>query len=356
MTEKVLKKQDVEKLHEDLSRYYNFFAPTMENGNIVFKKITDPKDIFLDFLNSKVPPKEILFPKMETLFTYKINGKDIEIEPVKNLDEKNLIFGVRPCDAYSFTLLENFFGYGNYKDDIFLEKKKNTIIIGMGCNHPRQTCFCTSLDYGGHPHRKEDVDIFLTDLGDKYLVSPISDTGRAIIDKLAWLPDANKKDLAEAEDLSKKAEALMAPKLDLEDIAEILEPNFEHPLWKEISENCIGCGTCAFLCPTCTCFDVVDENDHYNNRGKRIRLWDTCQFCIYTRHTSGHNPRDSKIERCRNRILHKFSYYPKNYGMLGCVGCGRCIQLCPVNNDLREIIDKINKIKNNEKEAKIIAA
>ena len=118
---------------------------------------------------------------------------------------------------------------------------------------------------------------------------------------------------------------------------------------------CLGCGTCAFLCPTCTCFDVVDEDDHYNHRGKRIRLWDTCQFCIYTQHTSGHNPRDSIIERCRNRILHKFSYYPKNYGMLGCVGCGRCIQLCPVNNDLRDIIKKIILIRKEKEEAKVIA-
>ncbi len=355
MTDKILKKEEIEKFYLDLSRYFNFFAPTKENGNIVFKKITDPCEIIFDFLNSKVPPKEIVFPRMETLFTYKINGKEIEIEPVNNLNEKYLIFGIRPCDAYSFNLLENFFASGKFQDDIFIEKRKNTILIGMGCNTPRQTCFCTSLDHGGHPHRMDDVDIFLTDLGDKYLMRSISKMGKAIIDKLAWLSDAQRKDVAKAVELSKKAEELIKTKVDLENIAETLKPHFDHPLWKEISENCLGCGTCAFLCPTCTCFDVIDENDHYNNRGKRIRLWDTCQFCIYTTHASGHNPRKSKIERCRNRILHKFSYYPKNYGMLGCVGCGRCIQSCPVNNDLRVIIHKIKNLEKEKIEVKIIA-
>ena len=80
-------------------------------------------------------------------------------------------------------------------------------------------------------------------------------------------------------------------------------------------------------------------------RLRRIRIWDTCQSCLYTLETSGHNPRPAKIQRCRNRIMHKFSYYPSNYDCLGCVGCGRCITACPVNNELRLIIDKILEIQ-----------
>ena len=356
MTEKILKKDQIKQLHDDLSRYYSFYAPTKVKGNVVFKKITNPDDIELEHLNSKIPPKEILFPRMETLFSYKIDGKDIEIEPRTDLEEKILIFGVRPCDAYSFSLLENFFNFGQFKDDIFMKKKENTIVIGLACNTPRTTCFCTSLDYNGHPHRKDDVDIFLTDLGEKYLVNPISETGKAIVNKLAWLSEANNDDLQKAVELSKNAESLISTKLDLQNTAELLDPGFNHPLWKEVSENCLGCGTCTFLCPTCTCFDVVEDVDHYNNKGKRVRLWDTCQFCLYTLETSGHNPRNTKIERCRNRVLHKFSYYPKNYNLIGCVGCGRCIQLCPVNNDLREIIKKINAIKNDKKQEEVVVA
>ncbi len=156
--------------------------------------------------------------------------------------------------------------------------------------------------------------------------------------------------MKKSEELAKQAEESFTTKFNFDLVTKILDENFEHPVWQEISESCIGCSSCTFLCPTCTCFDVIEENDKYNNRGRRIRIWDTCQSCLYTLETSGHNPRPAKIQRCRNRIMHKFSYYPSNYNCLGCVGCGRCIQACPVNNELRIIIDKILEIEKKEDE------
>jgi ferredoxin len=349
MEEKVLMKNEIGKLYIELAEDYNFYAPIKEKGNVLFKKILNPNDILLDFFNSKVPPKEILFPKMELLFEYQINGKEIEIKDRQDLDEKNIILGIRPCDAHALTLMANFFTFhGNCEDEIFIKKRENTILIGIGCNIPKSTCFCTSV--GGHPFQKEDLDILLIDLGDKYLVEMISDKGKYFVQKLAWLSKAKKDDVQKAKMLSKIAEDSFVEKLDITDIDKTLNPNFNNPIWAEISDVCMGCGTCSFFCPTCTCFDVIDEKDNYNSRGRRIRIWDTCQFCLYTLHTSGHNPRNSCIERCRNRIMHKFSYYPQNYNLLGCVGCGRCIQLCPVNNDIRVIINKLKQIKKEEKE------
>ncbi len=343
MEYKILKKDQIIKLYNDLTKDYNFFAPIKEKRNIVFRKITNPEEIVLDYLNSKVPPKEILFPEKDILFEYKINDNEIELEEPKNLNEQNIIFGIRPCDAHSFVLLVNFFSQGDFKDEIIINRRKNTILIGIGCNTPKSTCFCTSVE--GNPFQKDYMDVFLVDLQNEYLVEGISDKGKDLIKKLSWLADAKEMDIEKAQELKKQAEESITTKLDLKDIDKILDPNFDHPIWKEVSETCIGCGTCSFLCPTCTCFDVIDENVPNKNRGRRIRIWDTCQSCLYTLHTSGHNPRNSCIQRVRNRILHKFCYYPENYGMLGCVGCGRCVQLCPVNNDLRTIIEKIKKIE-----------
>ncbi|TFG02279.1 MAG: hypothetical protein EU540_01830 [Promethearchaeota archaeon] len=349
MEQKILQKDQIAKLYIELSEEYNIYAPVKEKGNIVFKKISNSDQIELDYLNSKIPPKEVLFPQMEVLFEYKLDGKDVEIIDRQDLDEKILLFGVRPCDAYSFELVGNFFkAHGNWEDEIYLKKKENTTIIGMGCNSPRTTCFCTSV--GGHPFQKDYIDLFLTDLGDKYLVEGISDKGKEIMQKLSWLSDAKEADVKKSEELAKQAEESFTTKFNFDLVTKVLGENFENPVWEEISESCIGCGSCTFLCPTCTCFDVIEENDKYNNRGRRIRIWDTCQSCLYTLETSGHNPRPDKIQRCRNRIMHKFSYYPENYNCLGCVGCGRCIQACPVNNELRIIIDKILEIEKEEDE------
>ncbi|MHA1240340.1 MAG: 4Fe-4S dicluster domain-containing protein, partial [Promethearchaeota archaeon] len=280
MAEKILKKDDIGKLYSELEKDYKFYAPTKVKGNIAFKKISNAEEIELDYLNSKVPPKDVLFPQKETIFEYRYEGKDVIIEERKDLEDKLLIFGVRPCDVYSFKLLEDFFAYGDFQDDVFLKKRENATIIGIGCNSPRQSCFCTSV--GGHPFQKESTDVFLSDLGDTYLVEAISEKGENLVKMLSWLTDAKKEDLEKSKELAKQAEELITTKFDFDLVTKVLDENFEHPVWQEISESCIGCSSCTFLCPTCTCFDVIDENDEYNNRGRRIRIWDTCQSCLYT--------------------------------------------------------------------------
>ena len=185
MDEKILLKNEVGKLYSELEKEYNFYAPTRVKGNIAFKKVSNPDEIELDYLNSKVPPKDVLFPQKEILFEYRNEGKDVIIEERKDLEDKILIFGVRPCDAYSFKLLNDFFSSGDFPDEVFTKKRENATIIGIGCNNPRQSCFCTSV--GGHPFQKESTDVFLSDLGEKYLVEAISEEGKNLEKELSWL-------------------------------------------------------------------------------------------------------------------------------------------------------------------------
>jgi formate hydrogenlyase subunit 6/NADH:ubiquinone oxidoreductase subunit I len=115
-----------------------------------------------------------------------------------------------------------------------------------------------------------------------------------------------------------------------------MDKGFEDPIWNRLTESCIGCGACTYLCPTCHCFDIADEQHHY--QGRRIRTWDSCQYPQFTRHASGHNPRPARKHRLRQRFMHKFSYTVEKSGDIYCVGCGRCVVHCPVNLDIREVI------------------
>lgn len=340
MTQKILSKDKISDFISVLQNNYKVFGPVREKGDIVFKEIEDANEIELDYLNSKIPPKNILFPQVDTLFAYKKNGSNVEIVENKPYD-KIAIFGIRPCDAQSFHLLHNFFNFGKFKDPNFLDRLLNTFLIGIGCSNPRSTCFCTSVN--GSPFNMEYVDILLTEYMDNYFVASNTNDGEILLKKMNFLSNASKSDVKKIEKIQKEIENSINVIENLEDIYKILDKVYDNPFWEESALGCLSCGTCTYLCPTCHCFDVIDENKH-NGSGRRIRIWDTCQFPLFTLETSGHNPRISKLPRVRQRVYHKFNYYPKNYNLIGCVGCGRCILYCPVNNDIREVFHKIQEI------------
>jgi ferredoxin len=122
---------------------------------------------------------------------------------------------------------------------------------------------------------------------------------------------------------------------------------FDDTFWAEMSERCLSCRICAYVCPTCRCFDVRDEavqTDNGSNQFERIRCWDSCAGTTYRQIAGGHNPRVAKGERLRNRFMCKFYYYPEQYGPTACTGCGRCVDACPVNIDITEVIQHLMEV------------
>ena len=117
------------------------------------------------------------------------------------------------------------------------------------------------------------------------------------------------------------------------------DESFESDFWVETAMKCLGCGACSYLCPTCHCFDIVDESTW--NHGTRRRNWDCCSYAMFTRHASGHNPRPDQASRCRQRVMHKFKYFPDRFGRVACVGCGRCIRGCGVGRNITETLAEI---------------
>jgi ferredoxin len=132
-------------------------------------------------------------------------------------------------------------------------------------------------------------------------------------------------------------------KVDMTGIKEKLDLMFEHPLWDEISKKCLTCGTCTYVCPTCHCFDISQENKM--NAGERFRCWDSCMFSAYTEMAGNHNPRAEKMPRVRQRFMHKLCFFEDRYSKSLCVGCGRCVEKCPVALDITVLIDQIGAVE-----------
>ena len=340
MEKVVLPKDSLSKFITEILKKNRVFAPVQNNDLISYSQIQKPSEINLDFLNSQMPPKEILFQQTETMFKFTPGSKG-KIDPIKIDDAQTVIFGIRPCDAKSFAILDFVFEQ-DYEDPYYLTKRKNTVLIGLSCTHPAVNCFCTSLD--GSPASAKYVDILFTDIGEKYFVEISSEKGKKFFKNYnTSFKPATDADEKKKQEIEKKSINAIKRHQKNEGIAEKLEKIFDYPFWKNIAQKCLGCGTCTYLCPTCHCFDIQDETT--SSQGARIRIWDNCMNPEYTLHASGHNPRPARTNRVRNRVYHKYNYYPKNFDIIACVGCGRCVDKCPINIDIIDVVTKAGDIK-----------
>ncbi len=328
----------------ELSAEYTVYAPGKTGGKTEFIPVQSEDEIDLTCTVTDMSPKGIFFPSSEVLFTYDEDGIKTGQKPERPI----AVLGMRNCDSRSLKMLDKVFGSAiqapeeeRYNDPYWKEKYDNSLIFGYACNNPLSTCFCSY--FSGGPHNRDGMDVFVVDTGDFYLMEPVSDKGSDIIMKLSCFTDAAEEDEALAAALAADAESMLPSPPDLGGLGEKLTALFSEPVWGEISAKCVNCGACTFSCPTCHCFDVQDEGK--GKRGERVRIWDSCMFPIFTMEASGHNPRALSSERVRQRIMHKYSYYPENYGEFLCTGCGRCVMVCPVNLDIREVLGNILKYK-----------
>lgn len=335
--EKTIEKKHLSKFIDSLLEEYQVFAPTVKDDTPRFDRISSSNQVHLDSSRLERSPKEVFFPQCETLFTYQIvDGKTIVKEP-ESLESERVLFFIRPCDTKALTLMDAVFTSWEPKDTNYLDKREKTIIVGRACSHPWSTCFCTSL--GIDPFGKEGMDLIFEDIGDKYVVEALTERGEQLLSDSSLFKDADEEDLERLKEVSRNAVEAVRSDLDVEGIEEKLKTIYDDPFWEAESEKCVGCGVCSYLCPVCHCFDVLDEGTELE--GKRVRIWDACQYPLFTLHASGHNPRTSSSERIRQRIMHKFNYFIDNFGEMACVGCGRCIKGCPANMDIREVLARI---------------
>ena len=317
------------------------FVPVVREGRILFERLAEGAEPHLGAGVSARSPKDFFFPPSEEMLRYARTERGMELAEVAKAGERPvLLFGVRPCAGRAAGLLDRLFDSDDYRDPSYVARREATTIVGLACTEPLSTCFCTSA--GGDPFGTDGLDALVTDLGEgRYLVRTSTPKGEAALGLAG--ADAAGDDTSRADELAKGARDAMGADVPVAEVTERLGADlvaaFESDIWSRFHEKCLGCAACAFTCPTCHCFNIADESTL--SGGRRVRTWDCCMMPLFTKHVSGHNPRGSTRERMRQRIMHKFVYYVKNFGDAACVGCGRCVRACPVNNDLRDVLRTI---------------
>lgn len=330
---KKLRKTDLNQFVKTLLATRRVFTPTEVEAIWSFREVGSLDEMSPDYGNSKVPPKGVFFPQSEAMFRYGKEEGKVTVASTEEVEGGMVLFGVRPCDLKSMDLLSLTFDGEDCRDVYFLNKRENTVLVGLGCTAPRATCFCTSFGIG--PFFKEGCDLFLTDIGSSWLVDTLTKEGEELTQKGPF-QNPTDEDLKQGQEVAEKAAAKVSSKVQLGGLKEKLDGMVDSSFWRGLHERCLGCAVCTYLCPTCYCFDIQDEAR--GSSGQRVRNWDTCMFPLYTLETSGHNPRPTGKERWRQRLNHKFNYHVAQYGQPACVGCGRCIVSCPVNIDIRNVV------------------
>lgn len=345
MIEKIISKTEFNEWLKDLRKSFDLYGPVAQEDQCNFAPLLEGTEPDLSFQNTRLSPKALVQPQSERMFEFTLNPEDPEAHILKERpspERSRLLIGIRPCDARAFDLVQINFVTPDYQDPWWKQGRERLMLMGLGCSNPCSTCFCTSV--GGGPFDRAGLDVLLTDLGESYLLQACNEKGEALL-KASPGKAVSEEDRKQAAGIKEQAEGSMPAPVPTERLKDQpLLALFNAPFWDEVQFSCINCGTCTYLCPTCWCFDIQDEVQ--GTEGVRLRNWDSCMYPLFTLHGSGHNPRGEKVQRVRQRFMHKLKYYVDKYGDgVACVGCGRCVQFCPVNIDIRRVCQLMNDYK-----------
>ena len=342
MLYKTLPKNELKSFVEGLIGDYKVVGPKRIDSQHIFGDISKFEDLDLDYHMTILPPKKYFFPQKETLFNYEIGDK---IEIKESLEaEPMILFGLHSCDIKGIEMLDYVFT-NRYIDPYYAERRKKNIIIGIDCE-PSDTCFCKSMDAD---QVDSGFDLFLVDLGERYLARIETSMGDYLLNMYTRIPYYSyltsesdpHNDIAAYKNKIKEHSEKFTLEIEAAELADLMDLSYESRVWEDTAKVCFGCGGCSFVCPTCYCFNVMDDVDLRMAMGKRERQWDSCLLTDFAKVAGGHNFREDRATRLKLRYYHKQKGFVEMYGRPACVGCGRCIIYCPAKINKVEVLKMI---------------
>ncbi len=324
--QKSLPKKQLKDFLQKIVNNYELIAP-IKKENTKFEIIQKQKDLDNLFLKkiTEVPIKKFFLPEKETLVEFKKGGT----KTPKNNIKKRVIFGLRKCDLNALLVLDKVM-----KDPNYIQKMKNAILIGLYCDNPDEYCFCNSMEL--QEPNKKICDLFFYPYKNKYYISVFSKKGEKIVKNL---PKIRKKSEVRKKIKNKKT-------LKNKNI----QRHYRNKIWESDAEKCLSCSACTVYCPTCNCFDIKDKQDINLKDSKRTRSEASCQLQSFSKVAGGKIFRETRLSRFKHFVYHKISYFKKQYNMYMCVGCGRCLRVCPTHIDWVKTINLLQDsdvMKNN---------
>jgi len=332
---KVLSKSKLETALNKLNQSAEVFLPMQkdkESGFYSWKLFNQGQDeLMLNALNVYLPPKNVVLPQTERMYSIKQEGQEIKIDKTFEDSSPRVIFGARPCDLKAILCMDDVFLTRGYEDSFYKCRREAITIVANACFQPGPACFCAAMEI--NPLEPAGADVIICDAGEAYSWEAKTPKGEALTAQIT--------EYLEEKSLSLPAAKPFVQDVKYEGVAEKLKGMFNNHIWERLGESCHNCGICTYVCPSCYCFDI--QVKMWGDEGYRFRCWDSCMYEEYSREAGGGNPRGSGIERFRNRFLHKLEFFKERYGTPLCTGCGRCIVACPAGINIVKIIDEIKE-------------
>jgi sulfhydrogenase subunit beta (sulfur reductase) len=333
-----LKKTNLNSYLESLRVWGEIYGPVRQGEKYIYGLLDDLDKLDTKMLRTIIPAKKFLVPPKFNTFSFDDYNYKAELQNISN----RIVFGVHPCEIHGILILDKFF-LERFPDPFYQERRRKTAILGLSCV-PDDKCFAKST---GTHFVESGFDLAFNELKDFYFVWVGSSLGDDLVRLRLDLfdEDIKERDLKEFMRWRSWRDSQYKLKLDMTAMPDIMELNYERPLWKDFGDKCLSCGACSMVCPTCPCYNMRDQLKPVGKSGERQRSWDSCMFKPFAIVAGGHNFRENRAERVKLWYTHKLKAFITEFGKPACVGCGRCIDTCPVDINVKTVATALKGVK-----------